>query len=199
MVWEFPFDDCRKESIIDFYIVRAFASDHRSKEHVTCLLSFKNRHVIFREKIRTLTYVIMNFNCQHAQYLFSDTPVPHFNSQPFQVFSTPGLGNFYNDHTLYTPIKTFGFDEKEVEKQIEPDESGGFEINAPLIVRPLVTSQKKSRKGATHSDQKGHGKTKTTKRIRSQSPTEREIQEALEHPIKVLYNITLINIILFFF
>ena len=132
-----------------------------------------------------LTYVVMNFNCQHAQYLFSDSPVPHFSSQPFQVFSTPGLGSFFNDHTLYTPIKTFGFDEKEVEKQIEPEETGGFELNAPLIVRPLVTSQqrKKGRK-ATHKDQKGHGK--TTKRFRSPSPTEKEIQQALEHPIKVL-------------
>ncbi len=129
-------------------------------------------------------------NCQHSQFLYADTPVPRLSAQPFQVYSTPGLGNFFNDHFLYTPLRHFGDNIKEIEKHLESSGSGegGFELNSPLITQPLVPSLKKTSKKKiikknrseqtqVKSTQKGHGKNKMA--------TDPEIDEALQHPIKV--------------
>ena len=125
-------------------------------------------------------------NSEYAKYLFSDSPVPHFQSQPFEVFSTPGLGNFVNDHWLFTPVRSYETNVKEVEKDIDiSDEGGGggFELNAPLIVQPIVvkTSKKKKRKAISRSSsQTGHGK-----KITKTNADDDDIEDALQHPIKV--------------
>ncbi len=121
-------------------------------------------------------------NCHHSQYLYSSTPVPHFNALPYQVFSTPGLGNFCNDHTLFTPLLYVGQNVKEVEKEIDESPSGGFELNAPLIVKPLVAkkSKRKDHKKKPSKVQKGDGEIDTT------DPSDKEIDEAMQHPIKVV-------------
>ncbi len=132
--------------------------------------------------------------CQHSQFLYSDTPVPRFNSQPYTVFETPGLGNFYDDYYLYSPVRSYGDDVKEVEKKLDLDEGGGgFELNAPLIVEPLVSPRKKTKriqKNAKTKSQKGHGNEKIV------APTDREIEDALQHPIKVVY-VTNFNYVFF--
>ncbi len=111
----------------------------------------------------------------NSQYLYSESPVPRLSSQPFKVFSTPGLGNFFNDHSLYTHVRYFEPNVKEVEKNIEPDNSeGGFELNSPLIPQPLVLTKKKKTK--KRKSQKGH----------VSEPTDKAIDEAFDHPIKVV-------------
>ena len=120
-------------------------------------------------------------NCHQSQFIYADTPVPRFSAQPFQVYSTPGLGNFFNDYTLYTPVRYYETNVKEIEKHIVSESGeGGFELNAPLIVEPLVgpqkhkTKSKKNHGGAkAKSSQRGHGQEK--------SPTDTEIEDALEH------------------
>ena len=69
---------------------------------------------------------------------------------------------------------------------INNSDGGGFELNSPLIVEPLVPSTKKRKNGSKKSrksnnvSQKGHGNQKE-----EQSATDSEIEEALQHPIKV--------------
>ncbi len=123
-------------------------------------------------------------NCQYSQFLYTDTPVPRFSTQPYTVYSTPGLGNFFNDHILYTPVRYYEQNVKEMEKSIVSENSeGGFELNAPLIVEPLVAGPKKVIKKKvkkSKSTQKGHGR---------KSPTDPDIEDALQHPIKVFRNV----------
>ena len=128
---------------------------------------------------------MFSLNSQYSQYFYSDTPVPRFNSQPFKVFSTPGLGNFFNDHALYSHVHYFQPNVKEVEKSIEPqDGEGGIELNSPLIPESLVSkkptkkSKKKTSSRSIRVGQKGHGK--------ASLPTNDDIKEAFEHPIKVI-------------
>ncbi len=138
-------------------------------------------------------------NSLYSHCLYSDTPVPHFSDQPFQVFSTPGLGHFFNDFTLYAPVRYYGENVKEVEKQLDLSESGGFELNAPLIVQPLVKTQKKKKGKKTSlakkkSSQKGHGK--STESTQSISQSNAEIEDALQHPVKVdNYNFLILSIL----
>ncbi len=121
----------------------------------------------------------MNFlNYQHSQNLYTDSPVPHFTAQPFKVYSTPGLGNFFNDHALYTHVRYFEPNIKEVEKEIEKTThpEGGLELNSPLIPESLLTSKKKKKKRKSgFSGQKGQG-----------SENDQDIEEAFQHPIKVV-------------
>ena len=124
-------------------------------------------------------------NCQHSQFLFTDTPVPRFSTQPYVVYTTPGLGNFFNDHFLYTPVKYHEENIKELEKSINAETTeGGFELNSPLIVKPLVSRKQKKVKNSSDSktqstSQKGHGK------LTEKSAMDPEIEDALQHPIKV--------------
>ncbi len=135
-------------------------------------------------------------NCQQSQFLYTTTPVPRFNAQPYKVYSTPGLGNFFDDHNLYTPVRYYEPNIKEVEKQIDSEDVGGFELNSPLIIDlpPRKQIKRKSKMKSTSrkkkSIQKGHGSSNSDKT--QNSPTDPEIDEALQHPIKVLcycYNI----------
>ncbi len=132
-------------------------------------------------------------NSQNWNYLYSERAVPQFNAQPFKVYSTPGLGNFFNDHALYTHVQYFQPNVKEVEKKIESENGeGAFELNPPLIEDALIVSTKKKTKKRkiSSSFQKGHGK--------DDSPSDLEIEEAFKHPIKVVFY-TLPTLICFMF
>ncbi len=102
---------------------------------------------------------------------------PRIGSYPNLVYSTPGLGHIVQDFALYVPLPKYSSDDvKEVQKQIQHHAiPGGLDLNPPLI-----QSHGKGRKRSRH--QKGDGNTSV---IGSEEEEDREIENALDHPIKV--------------
>ncbi len=110
--------------------------------------------------------------------LFSDTQTPRLSSQPSVVYSSPGLGHIVHDFALYVPLPSYSSDVKELEKELPPSScSGGFELNPPLITPQGPRKIIKKRR----MHQKGDGKAQTTQE------EDKEIANALDHPIKVRF------------
>ncbi len=107
--------------------------------------------------------------------LYSNSLTPRFGSQPDIVYTTPGLGHIVQDFALYVPLPRYSTNNvKEVEKQLyEPSTPGGLDLNPPLLSTTI--KKKKSR------TQKGDGNTTSDQQVAE----DRQIEDALDHPIKV--------------